>query len=309
MAGPSAAKIVADFKILKKSYPMNKDKSHVVMKLFIPWQERVKKENEAIAKRNEAHRAAKEKEEKLVPMPTPCCYQVSHALNALKDPAHAIPSNGMWRDYKPIPGGNGNYIGAVNELEDHLTKRYGAGQDFSIVGDAQKRLAYLKKYKKNGLILMRDASAGLHTEFWDGMAGKVLQSDTGLANISQLGVLSAKRVVYWPIVGKLMPDWLKGWWDVNDGDQYYYCFSDEEVCWYTTNRPMSPFDLPFGSEGNRGFVDVSDVAPHVTVTWNKLSPDQPINTIEKFTRIPVTIPQMVGASNRFGMLNARKIIW
>jgi len=76
-----------------------------------------------------------------------------------------------------------------------------------------------------------------------------------------------------------LPDWLKGWWSVNDGEQYYYYFGESHGCYHTKVPP-----------------------PQVTLAWDHYG------AVEKFTRVPGANPgAMSGTSNKYGALAATKM--
>jgi hypothetical protein len=135
-------------------------------------------------------------------MNTPCCVQVSHALNLA---GQTIPENHPGprplrgekpRANSPIKIGNQTYfyVLAVDELESWLTWKYGAGIDVRAYAGLpsgstdwakmQQSLASIK-----GIVLFRGSGAGKHTELWDGY--HIVQTD--ISN----KVWLEPRVLFW----------------------------------------------------------------------------------------------------------------
>jgi hypothetical protein len=101
-----------------------------------------------------------------------------------------------------------------------------------------------------------------------------------------------------------IPEWLTGWWSVNDTNQYYYHFSDGGEVTHTRSQPASGKAPPPKHAGNRGTVRMTDHG--LDILWNVIAPGGP--TIEKFTRMGwSSTTEMFGTSNKYGGLSARKI--
>lgn len=128
---------------------------------------------------------------------TPCCIQVTHALNLA---GQTIPqTNPTARRTRTTPitvnGVSRNYILAVDELEAWLTFKYGAGLDvrgFAGLAKADSDMTAMKRQLSlvKGILLFRDSGAGLHTELWDGK--QILQRDMAEAHL-----FSRPRVLVW----------------------------------------------------------------------------------------------------------------
>ena len=233
---------------------------------------------------------------------TSCCYQVSHSFNAT---AKKIPPASFRRPNAQIPGGNGFYIGAVDEMEHWLIGEFGKTEDIKPQGD----LAAMKRYigGKTGILVFRDGGAGYHVEFWNGST--IIQNKDISGNMSESGIFSQPRVLFWEITdvadANPIPVWLRGWWSVYDGIQYYYYFSDQHGVTYTKTAPASITVPPLKSPLNEGTVTVSAAPPHVVIDWN---PADGGTTQEKFTRVNMTSESdMKGTSNRYGDLVARRM--
>lgn len=235
---------------------------------------------------------------------TPCCVQVSHALNqaALK-----IPQQGYRRKHSPISGDY--YILAVDELEQYLSYRYGRGEEIKHNHPTlEKMKAYLKG--KQGILLFRDGGAGYHTELWD--TDHILQNGLdpvsgGGAVMNQPNIFSKQRVLFWEVVQPgdagtpSNPDWLQGWWEVYDGNYYYYYFSDEDIVTYTKTKPKNTAAPPVKMPINEGDVTITD-GGKIVIDWN---PADGGETVETFTRLGDE--KMSGVSNRYSPLSATKM--
>ena len=103
----------------------------------------------------------------------------------------------------------------------------------------------------------------------------------------------------------MWPDWLTGWWDVNDGQQYYYYISPEYVVSYTKKEPLTALSLPERNMVNEGTVTFKDLK--LTFTWKPVGNE----ATEEVFIVPWGCPiRMEGTSNRFGPLVAtRKSSW
>jgi hypothetical protein len=143
----------------------------------------------------------------LGPGNTPCCVQVSHSLNMAGEKIPQTYDYAKARGRSPTPiqvnGVSNFYLLAVDELEQWLTQKYGAGINArSLAGltttpssnltqrrkDMEKMKTYLNG--STGILLFRTAGAGLHTELWDGT--QILQRDMDETNL-----FSQPRVLMW----------------------------------------------------------------------------------------------------------------
>jgi type VI secretion system (T6SS) effector Tae4 (amidase) len=143
----------------------------------------------------------------LGPGNTPCCVQVSHALNMAGQKIPQTYDYAKQRGRSPSPiqvnGSTNYYLLAVDELEQWLTQKYGAGLNVRALAglkitpssdptqrrkDMDQMKAYLSGDK--GILLFRSAGAGLHTEIWDGK--QILQRDMDETNL-----FSQARVLMW----------------------------------------------------------------------------------------------------------------
>jgi len=268
-----------------------------------------------------AHKDAQGKEiPAYTPHNTPCCVQVSHALNSA---GLRIPPHSFRRLTSRI--GPFYYILAVDELEEYLAGVHGRGENIKRAPSGKVRsMDEMKQYidGKQGILVFRDAppSAGLHTELWD--KTHILQDgvspppapDGRRAGMSQTDIFGAAKVWFWEVSEESpglipVPNWLQGWWSVYDGNQYYYYFSDEHVVTYTDAK-HPPKDLnspPVRSPMNEGDVTITiDVQNTATIEldWN---PADGGATIETFTNVITSRDGMNGTSNRYAPLYAKKM--
>jgi hypothetical protein len=225
--------------------------------------------------------------------------QVSHAFNTTKQKIRAAS---FWRSATPIPGGNGIYILAVNEMDAYMSAVYGAtpnikGMEVTING-------------LQGLIVF----GGAHVEFWDGSS--ILQNGGDGAVMVPSYIWSRPYIKFWEISTRssdddddgsdteddVVPEWVQGWWHVYDGNNYYYYFSGRGIVTYIKTAP-NPNWVPPMNVGNQGRVTMT--AHGLKIVWNPADGGQ---TIEDFTRLGWTSEtDMNGASNRYAPLYARKI--
>jgi hypothetical protein len=239
----------------------------------------------------------------LGPGNTPCCVQVSHALNKV---GPRIPSQGYRRRNSPI--GSDFYILAVDELEVYLTWRFGKGEE---IKHQKRTLAQMKQYLngKQGILLFRDTGAGYHTELWD--TDHILQDGNARSSngavMNQENIFSKPRVLFWEVVGEdsyMVPNpaWLRGWWEVYDGHYYYYYFSDQDIVTYVKSKPKSTTAPPVSNPLNSGEVEIADDESMIIINWN---PSDGGETVETFSRRSSTF--MNGTSNRYSPLTATKM--
>jgi hypothetical protein len=242
--------------------------------------------------------------QKQAPNATQCCMQLSHALNAA---GVTIPERGKpgrrWDGKNPaIPGGNGNYLLAVDEVEDFLTGRFGR------TDEAKGNPASMWPLKKpllgrEGILVFRDGGEGYHTELWN---GRQVHQSTISGNMTESGIFAQKRVLFWEVLSgegrPSLPEWLRGWWEVKDGNTYYYWFSDQPGAFYTEKRPTSASMLPEAAMP-QNYATVKMAAGGPILTWRAVGQLQ--STVETFTRLPNGT--MRGTSNQYGPLTATKM--
>ena len=246
---------------------------------------------------------------KIKPGNTPCCVQISHALNRS---GQLIPVNSFRRPNANI--GSYYYILAVDELEQYLSGRYGRGEEIKKDSSGKVRsLSEMKNYldNKQGILLFRNDGAGHHTELWDRthimQDGKAVSG--GGAVMNESNIFGQPRVLFWEVSEETagltpVPSWLQGWWKVFDGNTYYYYFSDQHVATYTKAPPKDLVSPPVKQPLNEGAVTISTDTTKVVIDWN---PADGGETQETFTRSPPIIDSMNGVSNRYAPLSATKM--
>jgi Type VI secretion system (T6SS), amidase effector protein 4 len=136
---------------------------------------------------------------------TPCCVQVSHCFNMAGLPIPRMyPGMRRPNDGQKINGVIYYYLLAVDEMEKYLTETYGPGDlvrsddDKGLKRTAAEVKAYLKG--RQGILVMREGWAGVHTELWDGSS--FLQKDMAVDHL-----LTRPRVLFWDCT-LAPPKWL-----------------------------------------------------------------------------------------------------
>lgn len=125
---------------------------------------------------------------------TPCCVQMSHALNMSQQYVPKTFKGARRQNSKiTIDGDDYYYLLAVDEMEAWLTNRYGEGEVVHLDEDGKRRKpsaikSYLYGYP--GILVFRDIGFGMHTELWDGAA--IVQEDIAVDKC-----LSSHRVLFW----------------------------------------------------------------------------------------------------------------
>jgi hypothetical protein len=248
----------------------------------------------------------------LGPGNTPCCVQVSHALNKA---GRSIPPNSFRRANSKI--GAYYYILAVDELEQFLSGLHGRGEEIKRDSSGKMRsTAEMKRYLDGmqGILLFRSAGAGHHTELWDEthimQDGKAVSGQGAIMNESN--IFGQPRVLFWEVSLEdansiPVPDWLQGWWNVYDGNTYYYYFSDEHVATYTKTAPKNITNPPVKVPLNEGDVTISQDLKNIITVVTDWNPADGGATKETFTRLPANSDSMNGVSNRYAPLLATKM--
>ena len=290
------AKIRQNFEVMRNAYRDFKSLPPDIEK----W---LKDQHEVEAKENEKRKIANIERQQQGKKPldmlhsTSCCMQASLSFNATTQP---IPKAGpIGRDNTTLSGGK-NYILDVGEFRSYLTYKYGPTDqvvNFSEIAGLQGVLVF----------------GGGHIEFWDGEA--IFQSAKGAAKragnqnaVIGAGFLKSRPLWFWQITQETTvasaPDWLVGWWDVNDGQTYYYYFHPDGAVNYIDTRP-APKWTPPKKIGNQGRYVMRDNGPFIT--WQPKLGVKP--TEETFSRGDSGKSETVmsGSSNNYGGLIARKM--
>jgi hypothetical protein len=224
---------------------------------------------------------------------------------------HKIPPRSYRRDNVQLPPGSGNYyLQAVDELEEYLAGKYGAGDE--IKTPSRKDMASMKSYLngKQGILCFRNSGAGAHTELWD--KTRILQdgapSSSGAA-MNQEYIFGQPRVVFWETTGAtavvgVVPSWLLGWWKVWDGNTYYYFFSRDGVVQYTKTAPRNT-SAPPQRANNLGYYTYTP-PNRLVVTWNPV-PGVEMACQETFYNAVPECRQMNATSNLYSPLVATRL--
>ena len=125
---------------------------------------------------------------------TPCCVQVSHALNAA---GCLIPGHSNRRRTSSIttPLGTRKYLLAVDEMKWFLEDSFGMGDELSNDGSATRpsRADMMQTLDgRTGILVFMKGPYGLHTELWD--VDHMHQRDISPA------VFDAPHVYFWDVM-------------------------------------------------------------------------------------------------------------
>ena len=99
-----------------------------------------------------------------------------------------------------------------------------------------------------------------------------------------------------------LAEWMSGWWDVWDGNQYYYYFEHNGDVFYTKAKPRSrtaPPKMPL-NQGSYVFYDDGTMV----IDWN---PADGGVTVETFSGVRQGVTRMNGVSNRYAPLVATQM--
>lgn len=191
---------------------------------------------------------------------TTCAIQASHAFNAT---THKVPAFSHRRPNYAIPGGNGYYIHAVDEMANWLTNTFGETDDLVMLGGKTMQSPIMGQ---PGIITFGNA----HVELWDGTG--IVQRGGGVG-MDPTYIWSRKPILFWKIgfrvpLNDLLPEWLTGWWSVYDGNQYYYYFQDLPYVSYVKKKPANGSAPPPGNPVNQGKVRLTSKS--LVITWNPI---------------------------------------
>jgi hypothetical protein len=201
----------------------------------------------------------------------------------------------------------------VNELEQYLSGAYGRVEDIKRDPSGKQRsMNEMKKYidGRQGILVF----GGMHTELWDKthimQDGKALGGNGAVMN--EAAIFGTAKVLFWEVSEEPagltpVPSWLQGWWNVYDGNTYYYYFSDEHVVTYTKTEPKNLSSPPVKIPMNEGDVTITLDARNtatIVLDWN---PADGGATRETFTNVITSRDGMNGVSNRYAPLYAKKM--
>lgn len=124
---------------------------------------------------------------------TPCCVQVSHALNMAGERVPRVYA-GQRRVNSTIRIGGADYyyLLAVDEMEKWLTLKYDPGEEVSRSGSGRRDPRAIKEHLqgRTGILTFRDQGYGFHTELWDGH--QIVQRD-----MNENACFRQSRVLFW----------------------------------------------------------------------------------------------------------------
>ena len=246
---------------------------------------------------------------KVKPGNTSCCLQVCWAFNksGIKVPSGNFRPEEKKRVAAEIPYKSGVfYLMAVDEMINWMTGKFGPP---FVLGDGPgadpKKLAAFTG-PIQGLEGVLTFGNG-HIELWNRY--NIVQ-DTGASLMNAGWVWGKKPIRFWrigntvalPFTGSDMARF-DGWWDVNDGTQYYY-FIDlaKRKVSYTKRMPKNSAVRNLNSHENSG--DVTLVGRDLVFDWDPAGGGA---TRETFTFDYRDRNTMTGRSNRYGNLLAKKM--
>jgi hypothetical protein len=236
--------------------------------------------------------------------PTECCLQLSWALNK---GGSRVPRHSYRRPNADL-GQGGWGLGACDEVEVYLTTMHGPTEDLKQTTGSEAALREAIAGRQ-GILVFRDSSPGQHVELWQDR--NIRQRGGAPGGMSEGFIFGQPRILFWEFANTAnaddfdIPQWLRGWWYVSDGNPYWYYFSPQGTVTYVESQPHNLAAPPAhpGNTGNTGKVTISPDRPQVTIHW---SPTGGAVTVEKFT-VWGDIKAMSGVSNRFAPLAASKL--
>jgi hypothetical protein len=241
---------------------------------------------------------------------TSCCLQVCHAFNktGIRIPSGNFRPGEPERVAEQIPFGSGvYYLMAVNEMINYLSRTFG---DPIVLGAAHSASdADIADFTApvRGLEGVMTFGNG-HIELWNRY--NIVQ-DSGAMIMSAKWVWSQKPVRFWRIGSSAVATPLSGsdatrfdgWWDINDGEQYYYYIdATSRKVTYTKGKPANSATKNMNVRLNIG--DITMVSGDLVFDWD---PADGGATRETFTLDSSDPTTMKGRSNRYGNLLAKKM--
>lgn len=240
---------------------------------------------------------------------TSCCLQVCHAFNkaGIRVPSGNFRPGDPKRVAAQIPFGSGvYYLMAVDEMIYYMSRTFG---DPIVLGAARSAsTADVAEFTAvvRGLEGVMTFGNG-HIELWNRY--NIVQ-DSGAMVMDAGWVWGQKPVRFWRIGSSVATpfsgiDFMRfdGWWDVNDGEQYYYYIDvKSRKVTYTKARPANSATKNMNVRLNIG--DITIVGPDIVFDWD---PADGGATRETFTFDFGDPTTMKGRSNRYGNLLAKKM--
>lgn len=240
---------------------------------------------------------------------TSCCLQVCHAFNKS---GIRIPS-GNFRPLDPkrvaeeIPRKSGvYYLMAVDEMINYMSGAFGPPIVLGAARSASRADVAALTAMVQGLEGVMTFGNG-HIELWNKY--NIVQ-DSGAMVMDAGWVWKQKPVRFWRIGSASATafsgtDFLRfgGWWDVNDGEQYYYYIDGKtKKVSYTKARPANSTIRNVNVHLNSG--DITIAGSKIIFDWD---PADGGATRETFTLDSSDPTTMNGRSNRYGDLLAKKM--
>lgn len=271
MANEQDGKLRLDAAKLIQSYPTYKSLPAPMRTYVDALNAPVIKHNKEVDTWNLAHPDDKKSKQALN---TPCCFQVSWALNAVGG-THTIPPTSP----RPRPNahfGGSYHLGAVDELESYLNGKYGQGEVVKTGSRSTRTLMEAYLTGRQGILAFREGYAGAHTEIWD--KTRVLQNGapignntSGVATIDAGWMWARPNIYFWEILPErppiVAPPWLVGWWVVTDIlTKYYYYFYPDGTVVYRKIAPTFPA-CPLPTVANSGRFSAGQ-GVSLRVEWN-----------------------------------------
>jgi type VI secretion system (T6SS) effector Tae4 (amidase) len=133
--------------------------------------------------------------DELGPGNTPCCVQMSHALNVAGADIES-KSNRRHNPHLKTPEGSYYYLLAVDEMKWFLEENFGEGEEISL-GKNNKRVVKISDMMavlngRTGILVFSNLHYGTHTELWN--VDHLHQRDMSLA------LFNCPRVLFWDVM-------------------------------------------------------------------------------------------------------------
>jgi len=242
---------------------------------------------------------------------TSCCLQICHAFNksGIRVPSGNFRPLDRDRAAAEIPEKSGIfYLMAVDEMIRYLSSHFGEPVVLGEARSASKADVSALTESVQGMEGVMTFGNG-HIELWNRY--NIVQ-DSGAMVMDAGWVWGQKPVRFWRIGSNSATafsgiDFMRfdGWWDVNDGQQYYYYIDvKSKKVGYTRTQPANSTAKILNVRLNSGDITVAGAGAEIVFDWD---PADGGATREIFT-FDVTDPAtMKGRSNRYGNLVAKKM--
>lgn len=240
---------------------------------------------------------------------TSCCLQVCHAFNksGIRVPSGNFRPGDPKRVAEEIPRKSGvYYLMAVDEMINYMSGAFGPPIVLGAARSTSRADVAALTAMVQGLEGVMTFGNG-HIELWNKY--NIVQ-DSGAMVMDAGWVWSKKPIRFWRIGSSSATafsgtDSLRfaGWWDVNDGQQYYYYIDGKSgKVSYTKARPANSTIKNMNVHLNSG--DTTIAGTNIIFDWD---PADGGATRETFTFDASEPTTMKGRSNRYGDLLAKKM--